>query len=110
MKYANSRTGFTVQLDTLNEEEKRFFELAWREFRKSVPWLSFDELAFGMRSPLFARDRSYPNVLEHPLFLALKDMSTQLGIRQGMIAATGASRRKNVASRRKKARRRQATH
>jgi len=110
MKYTNPRSGLTIQLDALNEEEKRFFQLAHREFRKNVPWLAFDELAFGMRCPLFSRRRSYPNVLEHPLFLALKDMSIQLGVQQGLIAAAGPTKGTTVAERRKKARRRQAAH
>jgi len=108
MKYTNSLSGLTVQLDPLNDEERSFFQLAYREFKKNVPWLAFDELVFGTRCPLFSRSRSYPDVLEHPLFLALKDMSIQLGVQQGLIARPGSRKGAAVAERRKKARRRQA--
>jgi len=86
MEYVNSETGLNIKLDSLTNVEKAFYQRALENFRQNMNWLDFDEFALGMQSPLYFGKRSHHEVLHHPLFLALKDMSLQLGIRQGMIA------------------------
>jgi hypothetical protein len=84
--YTNADTGFRVSLATLSDEERAFYLEAVKRFKLGVPWVEFDEFAFGLRSPIFSKRRSHGDVLKHPLFLALKDMSIRLGISQGLIA------------------------
>lgn len=86
MEYINSETKVKINLDTLTETEKKFYRQALKKFRENTNWLAFDEFAFGKRSPIYLHRRSHLDVLKEPLFLALKDMSLQLGVQQGMIA------------------------
>ncbi len=85
MEYINLETGVRINLDSLTAEEKKFYKQAIKRFRENTKWLSFDEFAFGMRSPIYNGRRSHIEVLENPLYLALKDMSLQLGVQQGLI-------------------------
>ena len=87
MRYANSRTGVSVSLGELSDVEKQFYQRAREQFKANAPWLVFDELAFGVSSPIYSGRASHLDVLEQPLYLALKDMSLELGVRQGLIAA-----------------------
>ena len=73
------------------DSEQAFYQKAVEQFRRNVEWFSFDELVFSPRSPIYAGRRSHLEVLRDPLYLTLKDMWLQLGVRQGMIA-----RRKQV--------------
>jgi hypothetical protein len=75
MEYVNLQTGFRVKLDGLTEEEIKFYRQALKLFHQNTDWGAFDEFAFGMRSPIYSRRRSHLNVIEDPLFLALRDMS-----------------------------------
>lgn len=86
MEYVNLENGVKINLDGLTEAEKGFYLRAFKKFQQNVNWLDFDDFVLGMQSPLYSGKRSHHEVLRHPLFLALKDMSLQLGIRQGMIA------------------------
>ena len=69
----------------LNEAERAFLERARRMFAENTNWLEFEGFAFGMRSPVFAKTRSHKNILEHPLYIALRDMWLELGVRQGVV-------------------------
>jgi hypothetical protein len=69
----------------LNETDKAFLDAAQRLFTRNVDWFEFEGFAFGMRSPLFAKNRSHKNILEDPLYRALTEMWIQLGIRQGRV-------------------------
>lgn len=73
-------------LSTLNADETAFLARARANVRKNMDWLAFEEFAFGMQSPLFAKTRSHKDVRENPLYLALRDMWLDLGVRQGYIA------------------------
>ena len=86
LRYVNSNTKFSIELGSLTDGEKAFYEKAVRQFRRKVDWLSFDELVFSARSPIYAGRRSHLEVLRDPLYLALKDMWLELGVQQGMIA------------------------
>jgi len=97
MEYVNLETGVRVNLDELTAEEKQFYKQAIKRFRENTNWLSFDEFAFGMRSPIYKGRRSHIEVLETALYLALKDMSLQLGVQQGLIKRTKKSGKKAVA-------------
>jgi len=39
-----------------------------------------------MRSPLFSKTRSHRDVLAHPLYVALKEMWLELGVKQGRVS------------------------
>jgi hypothetical protein len=97
MEYVNLETGVRVNLDDLTAEEKKFYRQAIKRFRENTNWFSFDEFAFGMRSPIYNRRRSHIEVLESALYLALKDMSLQLGVQQGLIKRTNKAGNKAVA-------------
>lgn len=86
MRYINSRTNVKIELEGLTEQERQFYRQALDKFKRSVDWLSFEEFAFDPRSPIFAQRRSHLHVMKDPLYLALEDMSLQLGVQQGMIA------------------------
>ncbi|MBI3490246.1 MAG: hypothetical protein HY047_00355 [Acidobacteria bacterium] len=86
MKYLNANTELEIDLSALNESERTFYRTALRKFMQNTPWLAFDAFAFGMMSALYRGRTSHLEVLKSPLYLALKDMSLQLGVQQGMIA------------------------
>ncbi|MBI1939913.1 MAG: hypothetical protein HYS33_00235 [Acidobacteria bacterium] len=88
MKYVNLQTGLKIDLSRLTNTEMEFYREAVEKFQSNLSWLAFDELAFGMRSPIYRGRNSHREVLKNPLFLALKDMSLQLGVQQGVIART----------------------
>lgn len=105
MEYVNLETGLRVNLDGLSPEEKKFYRQALKRFQENTTWLSFDEFAFGMGSPIYSRQRSHLDVLKGALYLALKDMSLQLGVQQGLVARTKKSEKKVIARTKKSARR-----
>jgi len=70
----------------LTAEEQSFLKRARGKHRDNINWLEFEEFAFGSRSPIFASSRSHRDVLQHPLYEALKEMWLDLGVRQGRIA------------------------
>jgi hypothetical protein len=67
-------------------EERAFLARAREKYHANVNWLEFEEFAFGTRSPIYSKKRSHPNVVEHPLYVALKGLWLDLGLRQGRIA------------------------
>ena len=90
MVYVNLQTGVKIVLDSLTDAERNFYRQALKKFQENSKWLAFDEFAFGMRSPIYFHRNSHRDVLKDPLYLALKDMSLQLGVQQGMIARSKA--------------------
>jgi len=92
MVYLNSETGLKLDLGNLDAIDRDFYRLALRLFKENARWTSFNELILGMQSPLYRRDRPRRDFRSDPLYLALKDMSIQLGIRQGMIAPRAKAR------------------
>ena len=97
MEYLNRQTRVRVNLDGLTSEEKKFYKQALKRFQENTNWLAFDELAFGMQSPIYRRQRSHMDVLKSALYLALKDMSLQLGVQQGLIARTKKAEKRAIA-------------
>lgn len=67
-------------------DDRAFLQRARENFERNMDWLAFEEFAFGMHSPLFAQTRSHRDVRENPLYVALRDMWLELGVRQGYIA------------------------
>lgn len=90
---------------SLTAEEQRFLEIARGKFLQNTDWFEFEDFAFGSRSPLFAATRSHRDVLTHPLYLALKDMWLQLGVRQGRVAPSGNEESEHAARRETRGRR-----
>jgi hypothetical protein len=96
MEYINLETGVRVKLDELTPEEKKFYKQALRKFQENTEWFSFDEFAFGMRSPIYKNKKSHMDVLNSGLYLALKDISLQLGVQQGLIARRTKSEKRAI--------------
>lgn len=69
----------------LTQEEDTFLHRARKKFAQNADWLEFEDFAFGSRSPLYSKTRSHKDVLMHPLYVALKDMWLELGVRQGKV-------------------------
>jgi hypothetical protein len=97
MEYVNLETGLRVSLDGLSPEERKFYRQALKRFQENTSWLTFDDFAFGTGSPIYSRQRSHIDVLKSALYLALKDMSLQLGVQQGLIARTKKSEKRAIA-------------
>jgi len=93
MRYRNPGSGFAIDLGELDEEKKRFFDVARKLFQKNTNWFEFEQLVFSYTSPIFSRSRNRADVVHDPLFKALKDMWLQLGIDQGFVAATTSDER-----------------
>jgi len=72
--------------DALSPDEFDFLRRAEKNYRSNMNWFEFEDFAFGMRSPLFSRQRSHLDVLRHPLYLALKEMWLNLGVKQGLVS------------------------
>lgn len=70
----------------LTPDEQSFLERARGKFLENTDWLEFEEFAFGSRSPIFSRTRLHRDVVQHPLYIALKQMWLDLGVRQGRVA------------------------
>jgi hypothetical protein len=77
---------FARATDVLSPEERDFLRQAEKRYHSNANWFEFEDFAFGMRSPLFSRHRSHLDVLRHPLYLALKEMWLDLGVRQGLVS------------------------
>ena len=69
----------------LNEAESKFLKRARKMFAENTDWIEFENFAFGWGSPVFSKPRTHKNILEHPLYIALRDMWLELGVRQGMV-------------------------
>ncbi|MFZ3210535.1 MAG: hypothetical protein WA188_03400 [Terriglobales bacterium] len=87
MIYQNPRTGISIDLTTLGDEEERFYRAAKQRFESGIAWFDFDDFAFGSNSPLYRGRASHHEVLQHPLYIVLKDMWLELGVRQGRVRA-----------------------
>src|SRR5207248_11665678 len=85
--------------DELTSEEREFLRQAERKYRANADWFEFEDFAFGMRSPVFSRNRSHLDVLTNPLYLALKEMWLNLGVRQERVAPSRAKEENDVARR-----------
>ena len=93
--------------NALSAEELQFLREAEKKYRANANWFDFEDFAFGMRSPLFSRQRSHLDVLSHPLYLALKEMWLDLGVKQGLVSA---SKPEEEQFARRKARRSRSPH
>jgi hypothetical protein len=94
MGYVNLETGARINLDDLTAEDKKFYKQAMKRFRENTDWLSFDEFAFGIKSPIYNGRRSHIEVLQSALYLVLKDMSLQLGVQKALGKAVQRNRAK----------------
>ena len=73
MQYTNNKTGLVIELSSLSDEEKRFYQRALKRFKKNTPgWPSMTlRLAW---SAIYKRRKSHLDVLQDPLFLVLKEI------------------------------------
>src|SRR6266568_4467359 len=86
MRYINRKSGLSIDLGVLGAAKKRLYETALEQFHKNVSWFGFERFVFSYTSPLFSAARSRADVIDDPLYAALKDMWLQLGINQGFVA------------------------
>jgi hypothetical protein len=86
MRYHNPKSGLDIDLGPIDAEKRRLFDTAQEKFRKNTNWFEFEQLVFTYTSPIFSRAKNRADVVNEPLFHALKDMWLQLGIDQGFIA------------------------
>lgn len=85
--------------DTLTSEERDFLRQAQKKYRANANWFDFEDFAFGMRSPVFSRTRSHLDVLRSPLYIALKEMWLDLGVKQGRVAPSKREQEEHFARR-----------
>ena len=86
MKYINERTGAEINLESLTENEKEFYNEAFDKYQKNEDWWEFHLFALTPKSPIYTNRKSHQEILQHPLYCALKDMWIELGIQQGEVA------------------------
>ena len=97
MKYVNEETGISINLENLTPVEEKFYRQALKKLQENTKWSAFDEFAFGMRSPIYNGRRSHIDVLNSPLYIALRDISVQLGVQQGLVNRTKKTEKRAVA-------------
>jgi hypothetical protein len=82
MVFQNPVTKETFELDGADSE---FFRRALGKFNSNPNWFSFQNFAFGSSSPIYARRKSYGQLVKDPLYRTLQDMWLQLGVSQGEV-------------------------
>jgi len=110
MIYINRKTGTRIALTDVPARDRTFFRDAVRRFRRNAPWAEFEDFAFGMGSPIYSLRVSPLEVVKDPLYVALKDMWLELGVRQGLVAERTIKERHNHAPRRSQSRSREAAN
>lgn len=86
MHYTNDKSGLRIDLGTLDAAKRRLYQAALDRFQEHASWFDFEQFVFSYTSPLFAQSRNRADVVNDPLYAALKDMWLQLGIDQGFVA------------------------
>jgi len=86
MKKSRKSRNTSINLETLSEKERKFYDAALEKYHKNTNWVEFDDFAFGMKSPIYENKHSHLEVLKDSLYLTLKELSMELGVRQGFIA------------------------
>lgn len=108
MFYENRKEKLKIDLSHLNREEAQFYREALSRFRKNVSWLEFEEFAFGKDSAIYRDRQSHVELRSDALFRALRDMWSELGVRQGAMSRATEEERRQFAKRREESRRRKA--
>ena len=108
MFYENRKEKLRIDLTHLDGDGRQFYKDALGKFRKNVSWLQFEEFAFGKYSAIYRDRRSHVELRSDPLFLALRDMWSELGVRQGAMSRATEEERSQFAQRREKSRSRKA--
>jgi hypothetical protein len=86
VRYVNRKSQVSIDLGKLDAAKARLYETALARFRGNANWFEFEQFVFSYTSPLFSKSRSRAEVIDDPLYAALKDMWLQLGIDQGFVA------------------------
>jgi|SRR3954469_12462382 hypothetical protein len=82
MIFQNPITNDSFELDGM---DAGFFQRALEKFHGNARWSAFENFAFSPRSPIYARRKSYGQLVRDPLYRALQDMWLQLGVNQGEV-------------------------
>jgi hypothetical protein len=76
---------YAVNVNSLSEDEARFYKNALRYYRRKPGWWAFYDFAFGPYSVMYEKTQSHHRVIGTPMYEALKAMWLQLGIAQGEV-------------------------
>jgi len=82
MIFQNPVTKNSLELSGVDAE---FFQRALEKFHANTRWSAFENFAFSPTSPIYARRKSYGQLVMDPLYRALQDMWLQLGVNQGEV-------------------------
>ena len=88
---------YAVDIDSLPEDQARFYRNAMRYYRRKPDWWGFHEFAFGPYSLMYEMIKGRKKAIGTPMYEALKAMWLQLGVEQGEVGTDKpkhASRRK----------------
>lgn len=87
MKHYTSLDGRTLDLSSLSEPEQAFFRRCYAAYEADMPWGEFTNLAERSENPLIEATGGWitRQVLDHPLFQAVHDLESRLGIKQGKL-------------------------
>jgi hypothetical protein len=79
--------GQVLDLTQLSDVERTFFRRCHEAYLANMPWAVFTNLAERSENPLIAATGGWitPQVREHPLYRAVRDLEDRLGIRQGKL-------------------------
>lgn len=81
--------GRVLDLRDLTEEEREFFEWMYAAYRDGMTWGPFSRLVEGVENPLVRATGGWitPAVWDHPLFQAVRDLESRVGILRGGVRA-----------------------
>ncbi|MFN0144422.1 MAG: hypothetical protein ACKVP6_13420 [Mycobacterium sp.] len=83
-----------IDLHLLTDAERKHLEICWFAYQKDMDWAAFHDLAGGRGNPAIKEAEGVisPQIAEHPLYLATRDLEDRLGIRQGTVAPSAGDR------------------
>lgn len=86
--------GRVIDLRLLTDGERKHLEICWFAYQKDMDWAAFHDLAGGRGNPAIKEAEGViaPQIAEHPLYLATRDLEDRLGIRQGTVAPSAGDR------------------
>ena len=77
--------GRIIDLSTLTDQERSFFDRCFTAYRNGMPWVQFARLIEGTENPLIQATGGLitREVWNHPLFKAVNDLEHRIAIQQG---------------------------
>lgn len=86
--------GDVIDLSGLNEVERAYFDECYEAYKRNEEWAAFMNRVRTVQNPLLRATggRITPDVYNHPLFQAIRDLEDRLGVKQGTILANEGDR------------------